>query len=184
VGQDLRTVVPRVIGRTEGAVAIKERRPGRQWEEASFFAALAERKGADAVAGARAVLDWGRRSGVDLWWGQGAQDGSFALWLKDGDVKYGFVSCWTYGSMEAQFQYMTSGPFADERLREALRQRLAQVEGYDLPPDAIARRPRLDVALLADERRQKALFAALDWELGKIREWQAGRPGKVSGGDS
>ncbi len=55
VGQDLRTLVPRVIGRTEGAVAIKERRPGRQWDEAPYFAALAERKGEDAVAGARAV---------------------------------------------------------------------------------------------------------------------------------
>jgi hypothetical protein len=180
VGQDLRTLVPRVIGRTEGAVAIKERRPGRQWDEASFFAALADREGAVAVAGARAVLEWGRRAGVDLWWGQGAQDGSFVLWLKDGDVKHWFVSCWTSGSMEALFQYMTSGPFADERLREALRQRLAQVEGYDIPPDTITRRPRLDLALLADERRQKALFAALDWELGEIRKWQAARPGRES----
>ena len=80
--------------------------------------------------------------------------------------------------MEAQFQYMTSGPFADERLREALRQRLAQVEGYDLPPGAITRRPRLDLALLADERRLAALVAALDWELGEIRKWQAARAGK------
>ena len=82
--------------------------------------------------------------------------------------------------MEAQFQFMTSGPFADERLREALRQRLTQVEGYDIPPDAITRRPRLGLALLADERRQNALFAALDWELAEIRKWQAGRPRRES----
>jgi hypothetical protein len=49
VGQNLRTLVPRVIGRTEGAVAIKERRAARQWDEASFFVALAERSGADAA---------------------------------------------------------------------------------------------------------------------------------------
>jgi hypothetical protein len=79
---------------------------------------------------------------------------------------------------------MTSGPFADERMREALRQRLIQVEGYDIPPDAITRRPRLDLALLADERRQKALLAALDWELAEIKKWKSARPGSEPRGDA
>jgi hypothetical protein len=75
---------------------------------------------------------------------------------------------------------MTSRPFAEERLREALRQLLVQAEGHDIPPDAITRRPRLDLALLADEGRQEALFAALDWELAEIRKWQVARPRRES----
>jgi hypothetical protein len=173
VGDDLRTLVPRVIGRTEGAVAIKDRRPTRQWDEESFFAELLKKEGPDAVAGARTVLDWGRRARVDIWWGQGAQDGSFVLWLKDGNVKHWFVSCWTYGSMEMQFQYMTGGPFAQVAKREELRRRLNEVDGYNIPEDGITRRPRLDLALLKDAGRQRALLAALDWELAVIRDWQA-----------
>jgi hypothetical protein len=42
----------------------------------------------------------------------------------------------------------------------------------------------MELALLADERRQKALFAVLDWELAEIRKWQAARPGRASGGGS
>ena len=44
-------------------------------------------------------------------------------------------------------------------------------------PDA---RAALVPALLADERRQKALLGALGWELAEIRNWQAARPGRES----
>ena len=71
---------------------------------------------------------------------------------------------------------LTKQPYDSEALLQGLladypdlRQRLTQVEGYDIP-DAINRRPRLDLALLADERRLKALLAALDWELAEIRK--------------
>ena len=174
VGGTLRTLVPRVIGRTATAEQVKTPRPSRQWDEGAFLAALREHAGEDAVVGARAVLDWGRRRGVGVWWGRGAQDGSFLLWLLDGDVKHWFVSCWTYGRMEALFQYMkTSGPFVEESLREEFRSRLNRVEGFNIGPDALTQRPRLELAKLKDPARQEALFSALDWELAEVRKWQA-----------
>lgn len=53
-------------------------------------------------------------------------------------------------------------PFADQTLREQLRDRLVTIPGVELPPIVEARRPSFDLGLLAGEQLSQ-FTAAMDW---------------------
>src|SRR5271165_6230041 len=60
VGENLKTLVPRVVRQTETARQKKnvDRGESRQWDEASFFDALQQRRGDQEAAIARSLLKW------------------------------------------------------------------------------------------------------------------------------
>ncbi len=60
VGENLKTLVPRVVGQTETARQKKkvDQRESRQWDDASFFLDLNQRRGEQEAAVARRLLDW------------------------------------------------------------------------------------------------------------------------------
>jgi hypothetical protein len=53
-------------------------------------------------------------------------------------------------------------PFADQTLREQLRDRLLTIPGVELPPVVEARRPSFDLELLAGAQLTR-FTAAMDW---------------------
>lgn len=72
VGQNVRTLVPQVIGQTSKAQhqkATTTSSPAREWDEDSFFAELAS-KGTDVVNVARQILDWAQREGLRVSYGR------------------------------------------------------------------------------------------------------------------
>ena len=77
VGENLKTLVPRVLGQTETARQKKsaDRGEARQWDEASFFSDLTQRRGEQEAAVARILLEWAKEHGLRIWWGKGKQDG-------------------------------------------------------------------------------------------------------------
>ena len=79
VGEDLKALVPRVLGQTEAARQKKsaDRGEPRQWDEPSFFDALRQRRGDQEEAVARRLLEWAKGHGLRIWWGQEEKDGSF-----------------------------------------------------------------------------------------------------------
>jgi len=175
VSGELRTLVPRVYGRTEQAQATKSTgtRQTRQWDAETLLKALGERSGAAAVKAAKALLAWAHQAPVDLWWGHGAQDGSFTLYVKDPKNPQWLVSCWTYGRIEVLFQYMkTNVPFSSVELREELRRRLNEVPGIDIPDSSLDRRPRIDAKDLASEETVAKFTSVLDWVLEQRRIWE------------
>ena len=60
VGENLKTLVPRVLGQTEKALGRKivDRGEPRKWNEASFFLDLSQRRGEQEAAVARRLLEW------------------------------------------------------------------------------------------------------------------------------
>ncbi len=72
VGENLKTLVPRVVGQTETARQKKkvDRGEPRQWDESSFFSDLSQRRGEQEAAVARRLLDWAKDHGLRIWWGQ------------------------------------------------------------------------------------------------------------------
>src|SRR5207244_8902523 len=86
----LRSLMPRLIGRTEQALQKKAASDAqvRQWDEGSFFAALADRGDEEGTRVARSLLDWGKRAMSYVWWGKGKKTASFVPSLKVGDDEY------------------------------------------------------------------------------------------------
>ena len=172
VGQGLKTLVPRVIGQTSEA----ERKKGgagaaeKQWDEASFFEELRQRRGEKEAEAARSILAWAKKSVLRIWWGKGNTYGSFYPMLDFRGEPHWVVSVWTYGRVEIPFQHMLNRkPFEDEAKRGELPDRLNKLSGVQIPADAISRRPSIPLEVLTDAVALKAFLGVLDWYIAEVK---------------
>jgi hypothetical protein len=108
MSQDLRALVPSVIGQTAEAQRKKAEpsRSGRQWGVSSFLEELQSRRGMEEAEVARKILEWAESNHLRIWWGKGRIDGSFFPMLDDHGTAYWLFSVWTHGPLEVQFQMM------------------------------------------------------------------------------
>jgi hypothetical protein len=172
VGQGLKTLVPRVIGQTVEA----ERKKGgsgpgeKQWDEASFFDDLSQRRGEKEADVARTILAWAKKNALRIWWGKGAKDGSFFPMLDWKGSKNSVISVWTYGRIEVQFQWMKERPpFDAEAKRQELRERLNRILGVEIPGDAITLRPRILLSALSAKAALSQFLEVLDWFVQEVK---------------
>jgi hypothetical protein len=172
VSENLKTLVPRVVGQTETARRKKDE--VRRWDESSFFLALSERPGEREAAVARRLLEWAKKHGLRIWWGQGKKDGSFFPSYISKFGQHLLFSVWTYGSIELQFQHMRRPPFADEGKRRELAQRLSAIEGVSIPDMALTKRPSLKLDLLIKSDNLEKFLGAFDWMLSEIKRFEKG----------
>jgi hypothetical protein len=172
VGENLKTLVPRVVGQTETARQKKcgARSQSRQWDESSFFLHLSERRGEPEATVARRLLEWANQHGLRVGWGQGKKDGPFFPSYINGFGQHLLFSVWTYGTIEIQVQRMKNAPFADEAKRKELAQRLAAIEGVSIPEFALSKRPSFKLGILTDSGNLEKFLAAFDWMLSEIKE--------------
>jgi hypothetical protein len=171
VGENLKTLVPRVVGQTETARRKKggARSESRQWDESSFFLDLSQRRGEPEEV-ARRLLEWANQHGLRVWWGQGKKDGSFFPSYINRFGQHLLFSVWTYGTIEIQFQHMKNPPFTDEAKRKELAQRLAPIEGVSIPEFAQSKRPSFKLGKLIGSGNLEKFLAAFDWMLSEIKE--------------
>jgi hypothetical protein len=171
VGENLKTLVPRVVGQTETARQKKkvDRDEPRQWDETSFLLELSQRRGEQEAAVARRLLDWAKNHGLRVWWGQGKKDGSFFPSYNNRFGQHFLFSVWTYGNVELQFQHMKIPPFAEEGKRKELAQRLSVI-GVSIPEEALKRRPTFGLSLLSTSGHLDAFIGAFDWVLSEIKK--------------
>jgi hypothetical protein len=172
VGEHLKTLVPRVLGLMETARQKKVVGSGetRQWDEASFFDALLERRGQQEVVVARRLLEWAKERSLRVGWGQGTKDGSFFPMYDNKFGKNFLFSVWTYGTVELQFQHMRQPPFSDEGKRKELAARLTTIPGVSIPDGSLNKRPSFKLGLLADKSSLATFLEAFDWVLGETRQ--------------
>jgi hypothetical protein len=172
VGENLKTLVPRVLGQTE--VARKKKVVGsgetRQWDEPSFIDALLERRGEQEEAAARRLLEWAKQRGLRVWWGQGTKDGSFLIVYDNKFGKNRLFSVWTSGPVELQFQHMSLSPFSDAEKRKELARRLCEIQGVSIPEAALTRRPSFKLSVLTGAGSLERFLAAFDWVLSEIKK--------------
>lgn len=142
-GEGFTALVSRTIGDTAAAAETKStgRRATRQWDEASFFAELAEHTDPMAVSVARRLLEWGRSKGLRVWWGQGLSEGSFMPMLDVGDEKHWTFAVYTYGSVEVPLLRMDDA--------EEVRKGLNAIDGINIPPEKITKRPNFPLDVLS-----------------------------------
>jgi hypothetical protein len=172
-GSGLQTLVPRLIGQTEGARSKKSgsraRTTGRQWDRASFLEELSQRVGAKEAATASSIMDWCEDRSLRASFGSGATFGSFFPVL-DADAWYAPFALWTYGQVETQFQHLKARPeFSDPTAREEMRTRFNRISGVELPADGIERRPSFPISALSDERALEEFLAVAEWIISQVR---------------
>jgi hypothetical protein len=165
VGQNLKTLVPRVIGQTATAEQKKRTtRQTKQWDEPSFFQELENRRGKDEVAVARKILEWARSRVTRVWWGKGSTVGSFVPVFNHKRIDFQLFAVWTYGTVEVYFQwFMNKPPFDSEELRRDLLSRLNEIPGISHPPVVITKRPSIPLTALVSEPALNRFLAAMDW---------------------
>ena len=171
VGENLKALVPVVIGQTAGA-QLRKGKDGKQWNEALFIGTLEERGDANGLHAARALLEWAQSRGLRLWWGKGTTYGSLIPVLDHGGDWYAPVAMYTgqkNSFLQVQFfQLKSRRPFDDVRRRTELRDRLNAITGVAVAADAIEKYPRVETTVLCDGVTGKQFFEVLDWVVAEI----------------
>lgn len=173
VGGGWRTIVPRIVGQTAEAEARKSAGAAgqtRQWDETSFFAALAEKVPAEAVAAAREILTWAQAHSSHIYWGKGKVDGGFVPVYHDGVRDHQYFVVWTRGTLELSFAvYAKKPPFNDGVLLDEMVRRIAALPSITLPPDAAHRQPNIPLTVVAPEPVLAQFFETYEWYLEQVR---------------
>jgi hypothetical protein len=161
VGTGVRTLVPSVIGKSKVAVVASAADTSVHWDRKSFMNKLQERKGADAVAVATAILEWAPEHCPTIWYGNGRLDGSCFLGVSCEGVKYPALSLWTSGVIQLQGQALqqrgVGAPEVDSFI-SALR----LIPGITLPNDAALRYPTFQLLLLKEKTALARFLSAVD----------------------
>ena len=176
VSQDgLKTLVPRVIGQTAEAQQKKSSatRERRRWDEASFFAEIKARRGADEAQMAKAIYLWAKSQEpeVQIHWGTGDTYGGFVAQLpQKGRKPYQLFTVDIAGRMEISADnYGSRPPFNAEHHWLELRSKLTSI-GLSLPTEPGERRsPSLALFTLQDESALKQITQTFDWVIEQIK---------------
>ncbi|MGV8124993.1 MAG: hypothetical protein AB2L14_35035 [Candidatus Xenobiia bacterium LiM19] len=173
VGENHKTLVPRVVGQTEEAQKKKSigSRPSIQWDEPSFFETLKSKYSEDEVNVARRILDWMKTKASRLYWGKGSRSGSCTLITKKDGIEQIPVALWTYGTVEIEFQYLKNKPpFENRDLRIELLNHLNKIRGVRLTEEMIDRRPTISFGILKDEKVLKQFIETMEWVVERINK--------------
>lgn len=170
-GQQMKTLVPRVIGQTAKAVTKKEGISGvsRQWDEITFFENMDSYNNAPAVAVAHKILEWAKAHAPQIKWGVGKTHGSFVPALIHKGKSHSLFCVYGSGFFETYFPTLkTKPPFDEAAKREELLRRFNSIPGVNLPADSIDKRPNIKLSVLDDTANFDALTNILDWMVQEI----------------
>lgn len=167
VGEGWRTIVPRIVGQTAEAERTKGAGTGGeryQWDETSFFATLAENAPPEAVATARKILEWAVQHTNRIKWGTGQGEGSFVPVYKHGVHEHRLFAARTRGAVELYIRfYARRYPFDDSVLFNELIERINQIPGVMMPPDALERQNHVPLSVLAPEPILAQFLEVYEW---------------------
>lgn len=164
VSEQHEVIAPRLVGSPpEGKGAGGT---GARWDEASYFAAAAERCSAQTVSSMQRLYEFARRESDNCKWGRG-KDGSFTFRLERNGVSGSIFSCYTSGVLQLNFHYMYG------RVDEAAIQRFA-AEVSRLPgfADLHQRLQKVQLAIysLEDVLREPEALDAFEAAVLRVRD--------------
>ncbi len=167
MGQELKTLVPRVIGQTADAQTAKKRRkPPRDWDKPSFLADIKSRQGEKEVEIAEKALRWAESNSLDVKWGRGATYGTFSPILNHKGKANDLFGVSTSGKIEVVFG--DHAPEAEDQKKEFF-SRLNSLTGVSLPDKAIDTWAGFPLAVLTDEHNSERFFEIFEWVIEQIK---------------
>jgi hypothetical protein len=172
LGQNLKTLVPRVIGSTINAKnqkAIKTSSGNNQWNEEKFFEEI-NRKFPKQVSTYKILYSKSVELFDDIWWGNGSGTGSFIPNLKINGLFIQLYSVYTYGSVEIQFQYLKNKPpFDDEAKRYELLEKINLALGTNI--NTIDKRPNIKTEEFEKPGVLDAFFEVVKWYINTVKAY-------------
>lgn len=163
VGQQRRTLVPRVFGLTAEAEKKKSQRTGIPWDEQTFLELLSQQRGDLEREAAFQALRWADHQ-LRISWGSGKRNGSWSPKLDRAGTTHNMFTMWTDGGIQVQFSSMHSPPFSDFARRLELLHRLNQIAGVELKESSIDQQwPTIKLARLIDPASMRQFLEAWDW---------------------
>ena len=170
LGQNLKTLVPRVIGSTVNAKnqkAVKTNSGNNQWNEEKFFEEIS-RRFPKQLSTYKAIYEKSVEMFDRIWWGNGNSTGSFIPNLNISGLFIQLFSVYTYGSMEIQFQYLkTKPPFDDEIKRHELLQKINQALRTNI--NTIDKRPNIKIEVFEKPGVLDAFFEMVKWYINTVK---------------
>lgn len=172
VGQDnVKTLVPRVIGQTATADKTKGVNKGKEnsWNEETFFAELTAQRGVAEADVVRKLMNWIKPQTTRIWFGAGRRGSMVPVFSHLGVDHYPFA-LWTTGAVEIYFQwYKHRLPFESEQKRLELLDKLNQINGVSIPVDKIDKRPNIPLNLLVDEKEYQKFLDIYRWFIEEVK---------------
>lgn len=170
LGQDLKTLVPRVIGATISAKNQKEVKVNsgdNQWNEGRFFEEI-NRRLPKHLATYKAIYDKSVELFDNIWWGNGSSTGSFIPNLKINDLFIQLFGIYTYGSLELQFQWLKNKPpFDNELMRNELLSKINLALNTNI--NSIDKRPSVKIEIFEKPGALDAFFEVVKWYINTVK---------------
>ncbi len=171
VGSDnVKTLVPRVIGKTAAADSTKGINKGKDnhWTEETFLTELIEQRGQAEVDVARQIFNWIKPKVDRVWYGAGKRGSMVPTYVYKGIEHFPFA-LWTTGSVEIYFQwYKKRPPFESDEKRLELLSKLNTIKGVNISIDKISARPNIPLSLLVDKLELQKFTAIFEWYFSEI----------------
>ena len=170
VGNNMKTLVPRVIGQTAEAQKNKSNTSKREpWDEDRFFTKLYN-VGQDEVNIAKQLLDWSKDRMSYIWWGDGKVEGSFVPTLVVDKIKYHLFAIRSNGHIELYFKHLLSRPaFQEEAKRMELLRKLNSLLEEDLPDEVITKLPKINLKVLNTQSKIQSFLDIYEWFINEVK---------------
>lgn len=161
---DLKTIVPRVFGRSELLSARKSARSGRrQWDEPSFLEEVRNTSGDRAANGGKALFADVRSAGFSVRWGTGAKYGSAII--GSGDIWP--IQLYTTGVFYIQFnEILGKKKLRDRGAEQEWVELINNIDGVELSPGYEYRMPSFALDLLDDDANREKLVKSIKFAIG------------------
>ena len=173
VGENLRSLVPRVIGQTVEARTRKAAYTSPEtWTPERFVARVLAESGAAEATVAQRILDWAGSRNLRIASGKGMNPARLYPMVGEGhDIQYTVAVCHGPTSfVEFQFPSMRP-PFDEAEKRQELTQRIESALGTSFGPNP--KFPRVSLAVLSDNDRLEKLLETMDWVIQKTQGAEA-----------
>lgn len=168
----LRTLVPRLVGATERARAVKavsaQKAP---IDEPNWLSSLAERKGTEAQQGAERIIQFMRQNGLHVVISSSQDSMIGTLVNSSGKTLYPFSIRRSSGNFEISLQNLQRSPvYASDGARNAILDRMkTELPGVRISTQKANGWPSLPLSLLLDDGVWAPLTALVDEVTGKAR---------------
>lgn len=164
--QNLRLLIPHVIGMTADAQRAKSQRaPSRQWNESAFLEEIGRNTDAQTRNVAFQILEWAKSRNLPIKWGKGGALGTFYPVIKTPDGECKLFGVFTNGKIEVVFRLF---PFRSEEQRVELFQRLSQIEGVDFKNTALQTWGSFSMSALYSPSNFAQFLEVFEWAMANI----------------